>query len=38
MCPRRCRHTGTTLYAEVRGKRLELAVSALPFVQPTYKR
>lgn len=30
--------TGTTLYAEVRGKRLELVVSALPFVQPTYKR
>lgn len=30
--------TGTTIYAEVRGKRLELVVSALPFVQPTYKR
>ncbi|WP_394690702.1 glycine cleavage system aminomethyltransferase GcvT [Hoeflea sp.] len=29
---------GTTLYAEVRGKRLELVVNALPFVQPTYKR
>jgi aminomethyltransferase len=29
---------GTTLYAEVRGKRLELAISALPFVQTTYKR
>lgn len=29
---------GTTLYAEVRGKRLELVVSALPFVQTTYKR
>lgn len=30
--------TGTQLYAEVRGKRLEIAVAALPFVQSTYKR
>lgn len=30
--------TGTTLFAEVRGKRLEITVATLPFVQPTYKR
>lgn len=30
--------TGTTIFAEVRGKRLELAVAALPFVPSTYKR
>ncbi|PHR24327.1 MAG: glycine cleavage system protein T [Hoeflea sp.] len=29
---------GTTIFAEVRGKRLELAVAALPFVPSTYKR
>ncbi|NTF42098.1 glycine cleavage system aminomethyltransferase GcvT [Rhizobium rhizogenes] len=29
---------GTTVYAEVRGKYLPVAVSALPFVKPTYKR
>ncbi|WP_420408222.1 glycine cleavage system aminomethyltransferase GcvT [Hoeflea sp.] len=29
---------GTSLFAEVRGKRLELAVAALPFVTPGYKR
>ncbi|MEQ8480907.1 MAG: glycine cleavage system aminomethyltransferase GcvT [Hoeflea sp.] len=29
---------GTALFAEVRGKRLELAVAALPFVTPGYKR
>ena len=30
--------TGTKIFAEVRGKRLELAVAALPFVPSTYKR
>lgn len=29
---------GTRLFAEVRGKRLEIAVAPLPFVQSTYKR
>lgn len=29
---------GTTIFAEVRGKRLELTVAALPFVTSTYKR
>ncbi|WEZ83390.1 glycine cleavage system aminomethyltransferase GcvT [Rhizobium sp. 32-5/1] len=29
---------GTKLYAEVRGKYLPVAVSALPFITPTYKR
>ena len=29
---------GSKIYAEVRGKRLELAVAALPFVPSTYKR
>ena len=29
---------GTQVYAEVRGKFLPVAVSALPFVKPTYKR
>ena len=29
---------GTQLYAEVRGKRLEMSVAALPFVPSTYKR
>ncbi len=29
---------GTTIFAEVRGKRLELTVAALPFVPSTYKR
>lgn len=29
---------GTTVYAEVRGKYLPLAVASLPFVSPTYKR
>jgi len=29
---------GTKLYAEVRGKRLEITVAALPFVPSTYKR
>lgn len=30
--------TGTKIYADVRGKRLEMAVTALPFVPSTYKR
>ncbi|KGF67849.1 glycine cleavage system protein T [Hoeflea sp. BAL378] len=30
--------TGTRIYADVRGKRLEMAVTALPFVPSTYKR
>ena len=29
---------GTTVYAEVRGKRLPLTVTELPFVTPSYKR
>jgi len=29
---------GTKIYADVRGKRLEMAVTPLPFVPPTYKR
>jgi aminomethyltransferase len=29
---------GTQLFAEVRGKRLPLRVSELPFVPPHYKR
>ncbi len=29
---------GTRLYAEVRGKYLAVAVAALPFITPTYKR
>ncbi|KQV28530.1 glycine cleavage system protein T [Rhizobium sp. Root1203] len=29
---------GTEIYAEVRGKYLPIAVSALPFITPTYKR
>jgi aminomethyltransferase len=29
---------GTQLFAEVRGKYLPVAVSALPFVKQTYKR
>ncbi|OCW56871.1 glycine cleavage system aminomethyltransferase GcvT [Hoeflea olei] len=36
--PARLSSTGTTLYADVRGKRLEMAVTALPFVASTYKR
>ena len=30
--------TGTRLFAEVRGKRLPLSVTPLPFVEPRYKR
>ncbi len=30
--------TGTTIYAEVRGKYLPVTVSALPFITPGYKR
>jgi len=30
--------TGTKIYADVRGKRLEMAVTPLPFVPSTYKR
>ena len=30
--------TGTRLFAEVRGKRLPLSVTPLPFVEPSYKR
>lgn len=29
---------GTRLFAEVRGKRLPIAVSTLPFITPRYKR
>ncbi|MDO5370489.1 glycine cleavage system aminomethyltransferase GcvT [Paracoccus sp. (in: a-proteobacteria)] len=29
---------GTTVYAELRGKRLPATVAPMPFVQPTYKR
>jgi aminomethyltransferase len=36
--PTRFSSPGTTVYAEVRGKYLPVAVSALPFVKPTYKR
>ena len=30
--------TGTTVYAEVRGKYLPMTVSTLPFITPGYKR
>ncbi len=30
--------TGTTIYAEVRGKYLPVTVSTLPFITPGYKR
>jgi len=30
--------TGTRLFAEVRGKKLPVTVSAMPFVTPNYKR
>ena len=30
--------TGTRLFAEVRGKRLPISVTPLPFVEPRYKR
>ena len=33
-----CAQVGTPLFAEVRGKRLPVAVSELPFVTPHYKR
>ena len=33
-----CAPPGTPLFAEVRGKRLPVAVAALPFVAPHYKR
>jgi aminomethyltransferase len=33
-----CAQTGTRLFAEVRGKRLPVAVTELPFVTPHYKR
>jgi aminomethyltransferase len=33
-----CAQPGTPLFAEVRGKRLPVAVSELPFVTPHYKR
>jgi len=29
---------GNVLFAEVRGKRVPVAVSDLPFIQPNYKR
>ncbi len=29
---------GTTIFAEVRGKRLPVAVASLPFITPRYKR
>jgi aminomethyltransferase len=29
---------GTTIYAEVRGKYLPVAVTTLPFIAPGYKR
>ncbi|MDF1606579.1 glycine cleavage system aminomethyltransferase GcvT [Hoeflea sp. YIM 152468] len=36
--PSRLATTDTKLYADVRGKRLEITVAALPFVPTTYKR
>ncbi len=33
-----CAQAGTPLFAEVRGKRLPVTVSELPFVTPHYKR
>jgi aminomethyltransferase len=30
--------TGTRLFADVRGKRLPVAVADMPFVKPNYKR
>lgn len=36
--PSKLSTTGTKIYADVRGKRLEMAVTALPFVPSTYKR
>ncbi len=33
-----CAQLGTPLFAEVRGKRLPVVVSELPFVAPHYKR
>lgn len=36
--PSRLAATGTKIYADVRGKRLEITVAALPFVPTTYKR
>jgi aminomethyltransferase len=38
MVPTGLSKEGTTLYAEVRGKRLPVTVAALPFVKQTYKR
>jgi aminomethyltransferase len=29
---------GTTVFAELRGKRLPVAVTRLPFIEPKYKR
>jgi aminomethyltransferase len=29
---------GTTTFAELRGKRLPVAVTRLPFIEPKYKR
>jgi aminomethyltransferase len=29
---------GTTLYAELRGRRLPVRVAAMPFITPRYKR
>jgi glycine cleavage system T protein (aminomethyltransferase) len=33
-----CAQLGTPLFAEVRGKRLPVVVSELPFAAPHYKR
>jgi aminomethyltransferase len=30
--------SGTTVFAELRGKRLPVAVAPLPFIEPKYKR
>ena len=38
MVPADMTETGSVLYAEVRGKRLPVAVHDLPFVKQSYKR
>jgi aminomethyltransferase len=36
--PNRLAAEGTRLFAEVRGRKLPVTVSAMPFVEPHYKR
>jgi len=36
--PTECATPGTTVFAELRGKRLPVAVAPLPFIEPKYKR